>query len=164
LIGRYALAALVASGAVMLLAATPPPMPVGNALTGAQLEALMPKVPLHTVYTVSTNKLGQVTNVKPKTLSKDRSFNVQTYGNAVQAFIRTEDGKATPGIYTLTYDYAPKTHRIARSVALVSAGGVNPDAKGEALVLMDLARKEAAAAAAKTKHASPAPHAPAPQH
>ncbi len=147
-----------------LLAATPPPLPVGNALTGAQLEALMPKVPLRTVYTVSTNKLGQVTNVKPKTLSKDRSFNVQTYGNAVQAFIRTEDGKATPGLYTLTYDYTPKTHRIARSVALVSAGGVNPNAEGEALVLMDLARKEAAAAAAKTKHASPAPRAPAAQH
>jgi hypothetical protein len=164
LIGGRLLAALAASGAVLLLAATPAPNaepPAANALTRAQMEALLPKVALHTAYVVAVNKYGQVTNAKAKTVSKDASFNMQTYGNALQAFIRTPDGKAVSGIYTLTYDYNPKTKKIARSAALVQAGGVNPDTEGAALVMMDAARKEAAAAAAKAKHASPAPHASA---
>ena len=156
--------ALVASGAVFLIAATPAPSgspPAGNSLTRAQMQSLLPKTPLQTVYVVATNKLGQVTNAKPKTLSKNANFNVQTYGNALQAFIRTDDGKAVPGQYTLTYNYSPKTGHIARTVALVHAGGVDVDAKGAALVMMDAAQKQAAAAAAKAKHASPAPHASA---
>jgi len=170
LIGRNAAALLLASGAFFLLAATPPPkLPVGgNALTKAQMEALLPKVRLHTVYVVAVNKLGQVTNAKAMSLSKNVTFNVQTYGNALQAFIRTSDGTAISGLYTLTYDYDPKTRGIARSVALMHAGGVDPNAKGAALVMMDAAKKqaekEAAAAAAKAKHSAPAPHASAGHH
>jgi hypothetical protein len=159
LIGRGLTAALVASGAFFLLAAsTPPP---GNALTKAQMESLLPKTALHTAFVVSTNNLGQVTNAKPKTLSKNANFNVQTYGNALQAFIRTDAGTAIAGLYTLSYSYDPKSRRIARSVALIHAGGVDPNAKGAALVMMDAAHKDAVAAAAKAKHAAPAPRAPA---
>jgi hypothetical protein len=167
LIGRNAAALLLASGAFFLLAATPPPkLPVGgNALTKAQMESMLPKVPLHTVYVVAINKLGQVTNAKAKTLSKNLTFNVQTYGNALQAFIRTSDGTAIPGLYTLSYEYEPKTRRIERTVALMHAGGVDANAKGAALVMMDAAKKqaekEAALAAAKAKHPAPAPHASA---
>jgi hypothetical protein len=98
-----------------------------------------------------------VTGAKAVKLSTDHTYNLQTYGNALQTFIRTEDGKADPGVYKLTYDYDPKTQKISREVALVKLGGVDPNAKGAALVMMDAAKKEAAAAAAKAKH-SPAPH------
>jgi len=168
LIGRSFPAALAACAALALLAATPAPKPslppTANSLTKAQMEALAPKVPLHTVYVVSTNKLGQVTNAKGQTLSKDKLFNVQTYGNALQAFIRTEDGSAISGLYTLTYDYNPADKRVTRTVALVHAGGVDANAEGAALVMMEAARKEAAAAAAKATHATPAPHASATHH
>jgi hypothetical protein len=159
---RRTLAALVAS-TIWLIGASPSPLPSPqppgeNHLTAAQMKAMLPKTPLHTEYVVAVNKLGQVTGAKAKTLSKDKTFNAETYGNALQAFIRTEDGKAISGVYSLSYDYNPQTQRISRDVALVHAGGVNPDAEGAALVMMDAARKEAAEAAAKGKHPSPAPH------
>jgi hypothetical protein len=155
LIHRWLPVALLGS-AIVLLGATPAPKPSGppeaNHLTGAQMRALLPKVALHTEYVVAVNKLGQVSGAQAKVQSKDKTFNVQTYGNALQAFIRTEDGKAISGVYRLTYDYHPKDGRISRDVALVHAGGVDPDAEGAALVMVDAARKEAAAAAAKAKH------------
>jgi hypothetical protein len=79
-------------------------------------------------------------------------------------FIRTSPTTATPGLYTVTYSYDPKTHTIGRSVALLHAGGVDPNARGAALVMMEAARKDAAAAAAKAKHAGAAPHASATAH
>jgi hypothetical protein len=166
LIGRRLTGALVASAAVCLIAATPPPTtpPAGNSLTKAQMEAMLPKSALHTAFVVSTNKLGQVTNAKAKTLSKNANFNVQTYGNALQMYIRTSPTTAISGLYTITYDYDPKTRKIARGVALVHAGGVDANAKGAALVMIEDAHKEAAAAAAKAKHASPKPHASATAH
>jgi hypothetical protein len=161
LIRRRTLAALVAS-AIWLIGASPAPTPPAeNHLTAAQMKAMLPKTALHTEYVVAVNKLGQVTGAKAKTLSKDKNFNVETYGNALQAFIRTEDGKAISGLYSLDYDYNPTTSRISRSVALIHEGGVNPDAKGAALVMLDAARKEAAAAAAKAKRPAPVPTATA---
>jgi hypothetical protein len=149
-------AAALLGSAIVLLGSTPAPKPSGppdaNHLTAAQMRALLPKVALHTEYIVAVNKLGQVSGAKAKVQSKDKTFNVQTYGNALQAFIRTEDGHAISGVYSLSYDYHPKDGRISRAVALVHAGGVDPDAKGAALVMVDAARKEAAAAAAKAKH------------
>jgi len=50
-----------------------------------------------------------------------------TYGNALQAFIRTEDGRSIPGTYRLSYDYDPRTKMVRRSVALLKAGGVDPN-------------------------------------
>jgi hypothetical protein len=164
LIDRTRAVALTLFGTLALLAATPAPHPSGptppaaNSLTKAQMQAMLPKAPLHTQYLVSTNKYGQVINAKATAQSKDHTFNMQTYGNALQAFIRTEDGKAISGVYTLTYDYDPKTTNIKRQVALVHPGGVDPNTEGAANVMMDTAKKEAAAQAAKAKQASPEPH------
>jgi hypothetical protein len=112
---RLRAALFAAAAAVVLLAASPPPLP---------------KVPLHTEYVVAVNKLGQVTYVISGKFSKNKTFNVQTYGNALQAFIRTTEGTAIPGRYRLTYDYSPKTTRVHREVELVKAGGVDPNALG----------------------------------
>ncbi len=85
---------------------------------------------LHSEYTVEANKLGQVTRVRSVVASKDPKFDAITYGNALQAFIRKDDGTAIPGVYKLIYDYNPKTHGIHRDVRIVQHGGVNPDALG----------------------------------
>ena len=76
------------------------------------------------------NKLGQVARVRTERGNGDPTFNAQTYGNALQAFIRTPDGHVVLGTYRLAYDFDPKTSRVRREVTLISQGGVNPDAKG----------------------------------
>jgi len=119
---RTALGAAFA--ALALLAASPAPQPV------------LPKVPLHTEFIVATNKLGQVTHIISGTPSKDRTYNMQTAGNAMQAYIRTPEGRAIPGRYRLTYDYNPKTARVRRNVELVSAGGVDPNAEGAVTAML----------------------------
>jgi hypothetical protein len=130
-----------AVAAFALLAATPPPA----------LKALLPKVALHTEFVVAVNKLGQVTKILSLKPSKDRTYNLQTGGNALQAFIRTPDGKAVPGTYRLTYDYNPKTALVHRGVALIHAGGVNPNAQGAVNVMLEDVKKRG------LRPASPAP-------
>ncbi len=90
---------------------------------------------------METNKYGQVVRVRSGKSSPNAGFNTQTYGNALQAFIRTPDGRAIAGSYRLTYDYDPHTERVRRDVALIRAGGVNVNARGAALTLMDIAKK-----------------------
>jgi hypothetical protein len=140
---RAALCAAFA--ALTLLAATPAPRPTPYRidLTKIQPKSLLPKVALHTEYIVAVNKLGQVTRIISGKTSKDRTYNIQTAGNALQAFIRTPDGKAIPGSYRLTYDYSPKTTRIHRDVALVKTGGVDPNAEGAVYKMMDDVKKHA---------------------
>ncbi len=152
---RAALCAAFA--AFTLLAATPAPHPTPYRidLTKIQPKSLLPKVPLHTEFVVAVNKMGQVTRIISGKPSKDRTYNIQTAGNALQAFIRTPDGKAIPGSYRLTYDYSPKTTRIHRDVALVKAGGVDPNAEGAVYQMMDDVKKHEKAAA-KAAH-TPAP-------
>ena len=142
----------VAAAAFALLAATPAPLatPVRVDLTKIQPKSLLPKVPLHTEFIVAVNKLGQVTHIVSAKPSKDKPFNLHTAGNALQAFIRTPDGKAVSGTYKLTYDYDPKTTRVRRDVALVKAGGVNPDEPGAVTKMVEDVQKHA-------KTASPAP-------
>jgi hypothetical protein len=145
---RAALFAAFAALALIAAAPAAPPKPV------------LPKVPLHTEFVVSVNKLGQVTNVLSGKLSKDRGYNVQTYGNAQQVFIRTPDDHALAGRYRLSYDYDPKTLRIHRGVTLLRAGGVDPNAEGLALKMLDDARKhdlQAAAAASPQAARTPGP-------
>jgi hypothetical protein len=149
-------AALCAAFATFtLLAATPVPAPYRIDLTKIQPKALLPKVALHTEYVVAVNKRGQVTHIMSAKTSKDRTYNIQTAGNALQAFIRTPDGKAISGSYRLTYDYSPKTTRIHRDVALVKAGGVDANAEGAVYEMMDDVEKRAKAAKAA--------HPPAPE-
>lgn len=146
-------AALCAAFAAIALlgAATPAPRHVD--ITKIQPKSLLPKVPLHTEYVVAINKLGQVTRVISGKVSKDKTYNLQTYGNAMQAFIRTPEGKAISGKYRLTYDYSPKTARVRRNVALLSAGGVDPNAVGAVNEMIEDVKKHAKPAA----HPSPGP-------
>ena len=105
-----------------------------------QPKSMFPKVKLHTEMIVEVNKLGQVSRVRSIKPSKDVPFNTHAYGNALQAFIRTPDGNVVVGSYRLTYDYDPKTQRIRRDVALVSRGGVDPERKGAAAEMIDIAK------------------------
>jgi hypothetical protein len=127
---RGALCAAFAACALLGAAPTPTPVPYRIDVTKIQSPKLLPKVVLHTSYVVAINKLGQVTRVLSANVSKDKTYNLQTYGNAMQAFIRTADGKAISGSYRLTYDYNPKTTRVHREVVMVKAGGVDPNAAG----------------------------------
>jgi len=137
-----AAAAVLACGVAALAAPSPKPAtPKPIDVTKVQPRELAPKKALHVEYTVEVNKLGQVTRVRSVKPSHDEGFDTHTYGNALQAFIRTPDGHVVLGTYRLTYDYDPKTLRVHRDVALIKAGGVNPNAKGAADSMMEIARR-----------------------
>jgi hypothetical protein len=104
----------------------------------------LPNTPLHTEVTVEVNKKGQVVRITSTKPCKVGSFNVQTFGNALQMWIRRPDGTAQIGLYRVTYDYDPKTQNVARHISLVKAGGGWADAPGAANVMMENVRKEAA--------------------
>jgi hypothetical protein len=117
-----------------------PTRPARIDLTKIQPKSLLPKHVEHTEFFVDVNKLGQVTRVRPQHQSDSATFNAQTYGNALQTFIRTPDGHVVIGTYRLTYDFDPKTSRVRRTVSLVRQGGVDPNAKGAAAALIEEAR------------------------
>lgn len=102
-----------------------------------------PDVPLHSEVVVEVNDKGQVVRVKSTKPSKIQTFNLQTYGNALQMWIRKPDGSAETGLYRVTYDYDPNTKKVTRNVALISAGGNWAKEPGAATVMMDIARKQA---------------------
>lgn len=110
-------------------------------VTKLQSRTLLPKTKLHTEFVVEVNKLGQVTRVRSGKRSPDDAFNAQTYGNALQAFIRTANGKVILGSYRLTYDYSPLTERVRRDVTLVKTGGVDPNAKSAVADMEEVARR-----------------------
>ena len=117
----------------------------------------MPKAPgvkLHSEYVVETNAKGQVTRVRSGKAAQDPNFNAMTYGNALQAFIRTTDDRSIAGVYRLSYDYDPKTQRVHRSVALIRKGGVNPKALGAVDVMVQFEKRRAAIALQKAKAAA----------
>jgi hypothetical protein len=144
-------AALVLAASRIASAATPAPhanAPAAHATAPARVnveslqpKSLFPKVALHTEMIVVVNKLGQVARVRSIKPSKDVPFNTHVYGNALQAFIRTPDGNVVLGSYRLTYDYDPKTQRIHRDVALVKEGGVDPNRKGAAAEMSEIAAR-----------------------
>jgi len=137
-------AALLLTAGSSALAATPAPSgtpPQRIDVIKAQPRSLAPKRALHVEYTVEINKLGQVARVRTVKPSHDESFDAKTYGNALQAFIRTPDGHVVVGTYRLVYDFDPKTLRVRRDVMLVKAGGVDPEAKGAATEMMEIARR-----------------------
>jgi hypothetical protein len=142
-----ALAATVATLFIVMhspaLADTPQPSPAPHRTPP---KSIYPPVTLHSEVVVEVNKKGQVVRVKSTKPSKMRAFNLQTYGNALQMWIRRPDGTAEVGLYRVTYDYNPKTQEITRRVSLVSAGGTWGNSEGAANVMMQMARKQAAAA------------------
>jgi hypothetical protein len=90
----------------------------------------LPKMALRTEFVVETNRRGQVARVRSGKNSKDRTFDLMTYGNVLQTFIRTTSGRADAGTFRVTYNYSPATHVVKRNVSLISLGGVNPNAEG----------------------------------
>ncbi|HTJ26683.1 MAG TPA: hypothetical protein VMA36_11035 [Candidatus Limnocylindria bacterium] len=159
-------AALLAAGSTAL-AATPAPAPrpqrtpVRIDIGKITPKQVFPKEKLHTEFVVEVNKLGQVTRVRSGKSCPDLRFNAQTYGNALQSYIRTPDGRAISGLYRLTYDYDPQTQRVRRDVSLVRVGGVDPNAEGAAIQMMKLAAKQHAAPHPGKQAAAPEPR-PAP--
>ena len=126
-----ALAAALCSSLASVADAAPSPQPLHGAAAGQRsFRPRVPTTPEHSEYVVEVNRKGQVMRIRSGKPSRDLAFNTMTYGNALQAFIRTPDGRALAGIYRLFYDYAPKTKNVRRSVALIRAGGVDPDAAG----------------------------------
>jgi len=134
-------AALVLVAGSAASAATPTPLPRINVLD-VQPKYLLPTKPLHVELTVEINKFGQVSRVRAIKASHDPAFDAHTYGNALQAFIRTPDGHVVVGTYRLVYDFDPKTERVRRDVALISAGGVDPNRQGAADEMEEIARRE----------------------
>ena len=145
------LAALASIGTAASAATPAPTPPVRINITKAQPKSILPKVPLHTEYTVEVNKLGQVTKVRSVKPCKDLSFNAKTYGNVLQAFIRTESGGAISGVYRMSYDYSPVHGGVKRSVNLLQTGGVDANAEGAALAMERKAARRAELDAQKQK-------------
>ena len=152
-----AAAVLVAVSAPHLAraAASPSPHPQPT-----RLVIHLPKVPLHSEVVVEVNGKGQVVRIKSVKPSKLLSFNYQTYGNALQMWIRkcheqngTSACTAEVGLYRVTYDYDPKTTNVTRHVAIISHGGSWGNEPGAATVMMDMFRKQAEAAAEQERKA-----------
>lgn len=151
--------ALVLAATVAAPAASPQPkasMPARIDVQKLQPKELAPKKQLHVEYVVEVNKYGQVARVKSVKPSHDEAFDAHTYGNALQAYIRTPDGHALAGSYRLTYDYDPNTLRVHRDVALIKGGGVNPNAVGAANDMMKIAARN------RNRTPPPAPGTPNP--
>jgi hypothetical protein len=138
------IAALVLAASGVAHAATPAPKATPPKRINVELlqpKAIFPKRKLHVELIVEVNKYGQVARVRSIKPSHDPQFDAHVYGNALQAFIRTPDGHVVIGSYRLTYDYDPMALTILRDVALVKEGGVNPNAKGAANSMMEIARR-----------------------
>jgi len=146
---------LVACAGIAARAATPSPHPTIP-------PPPFPKVKLHAEYVVEVNSKGQVVKVKSGRGTKYTTFNAQTYGNALQMWIRKQDGTAIVGLFRVSYDYNPVDHHVSRSIVLVSKGGTWGNQPGAANVMIDTAKKEYAASQAAAKKQQAAAHAKLP--
>jgi hypothetical protein len=145
-----AFAAGVLATVAIATAATSAPSPAPKP---SRVMIHLPTVPLHSEVDVEVNKKGQVVRVKSTKPSKVASFNLQTYGNALQMWIRRPDGTAQVGLYRVTYDYNPKNAEVTRRISLISAGGSWGNDEGAALVMTRMAQQQAAAASAAERRA-----------
>jgi hypothetical protein len=136
-----AFSVLAIASAVPSVAATPAPKSTPHPLATPKL----PTVPLHSEFLVEVNSKGQVAHVKyaKGTGEKDPFFNMMTLGNVEQMWIRRPDGTAEVGVYRVTYDYSPKTHHVARNIAIVSTGGSWGDDPGMATQMIQDAERRA---------------------
>lgn len=156
LIGRLLVAAFAAASVVATLApasAQTSPKPSGSPHPVALPSPHLPTHALHAEYVVEVNKKGQVVKVKSGTVTNIPTFNTETYGNALQMWIRKPDGTATVGLFKVTYDYDPSNHMVKRNVSLISTGGDWGDTEGAATVMLEMAKKEAAQDAASQQKA-----------
>ncbi|MGP6159715.1 MAG: hypothetical protein ACLPYS_19835 [Vulcanimicrobiaceae bacterium] len=136
-----------AGAALALLAALAGPPAAARAASTAAAQLRAPSQAEHTEYVIEVNKKGQVSRVRAGKYSSDAAFNAMTYGNALQVFIRTPDGNAVSGTYRLSYDYDPKSRNVKRNVALIKAGGVDPNAIGAVNAMAEINRRRAQHAA-----------------
>lgn len=126
--------------ALLLVAATPAPKPPPHFVPRD-----MPTVPVHAVFNVEVNAKGQVVRVASghATGNTYPFFNAQLYGNALNMWIRHPDGSAQVGLYRITYDYDPKTHKVRRGApVLIKSGGAWANAPGAATVIVQDAERE----------------------
>ena len=128
-------AACLVAAAIWLAGAPAVPRSDARAAVAGKPPArpFMPHTPttaVHTEFVVEVNRKGQVTRVRSGKSCPDLAFNAITYGNALQAFIRTADGRSISGLYRLSYDFDPKTKKVARTVAIIQKGGVDPNRLG----------------------------------
>jgi hypothetical protein len=128
LAAAFLIAPLLASAA----SPKPVPMPTPN----------LPNKPLHVQLQVEVNNRGQVVRVDHGKLSGDEAFDTMTLGNAMQMWIRRPNGGAQTGLYTVTYDYNPRTHAVARVPALIRAGGNWGAKPGAATMIIQDARRQ----------------------
>jgi hypothetical protein len=135
---RSAYTALLPAMALALLplaaaaAAKPQPMPAPT----------YPNKHLHARLLVEVNKRGQVVRVDHGTLSGDRAVDTIWLGNAMQMWIRKPDGTAITGLYSVSYDYNPKTHVVTRVPQLVKAGGAWANKPGAATSIIADAKRQ----------------------
>jgi hypothetical protein len=154
-IAAFAAAAFAICAGTGARAATPSPHPTIP-------PPPFPKQKLHAEYIVEVNSKGQVVKIKSGHGTKYTTFNAQTYGNALQMWIRKQDGTAVVGLFRVSYDYDPVSHHVKRSVALVSTGGNWGNQPGAANVMIDTAKKEYAASQSAAKKQQAASHAKLP--
>jgi len=140
-----AVAALLTLAVPALATATTTPKPSGSPHAAPLPQPHLPIHPLHAEYNVEVNKKGQVVKIVSGVGTKDPTFNTLTFGNALQMWIRRPDGTAIVGLFKVTYDYNPKTHKITRIPTLIKAGGNWADSPGAATAMIETAQKEAQA-------------------
>jgi len=119
--------------AIVLLAVTPLPR---------QTPPPLPTVPEHTAFLAEVNAHGDVVRAKSTKLSNNQYINLITYGNVLQMFIKHPDGTADAGLYRVTFDYDPKTQKIARHYSIVSRGGSWANETGAYDSMMQTAKRE----------------------
>jgi len=146
--------ALLCTPAPALAAAAPAPLPSPK----------LPNKPLHSWFSVEVNNRGQVVRIKDGRLSNDPIFDTMTIGNVLQMWIRRPDGSAQVGLFRVGYDYDQHTHKVQRSVSIISSGGAWSADSGAATKMVNALHKEEQAAQAKLKAEQQARQAEAAKH
>jgi hypothetical protein len=131
--------ALIPAAAFGAGQAKPQPMPT----------PVYPNKHLHARLLVEVNKRGQVVRVAHGTLSGDRAVDTIWLGNAMQMWIRKPDGTAITGLYSVTYDYDPRTHVVTRVPQLLKPGGSWANKPGAATSIIADAKRQVRALEAR---------------
>lgn len=128
------LTAFLSAAPMLAWGATPKPVPLPA--------PNYPNKRMHVRLIVEVNKRGQVVRVDHGSLSGDRAFDTMALGNAMQMWIRKPNGTAVTGLYSVTYDYNPKSHAVSRVPALVKPGGNWGNKPGAATAIISDARRQ----------------------
>lgn len=138
---------IVAATLAATFAATPALAPAQTASPSPGPQRTIPPLhlpthKLHSEYVVEVNKKGQVVKIKSGVGTNIPAYNIMTFGNALQMWIRHPDGTADVGLFKVSYDYDPATKKTTRTVALIKLGGDWGDKMGAATAMSMTAEKE----------------------